>query len=479
MATLDQIISQLQAAGHPSLPEGHPIADGKHHRYGPRKKYWYALHEVVHAGAVIGYRGGFGYWMGDGNGAQTFAWQGDALSPEDIAATRARQEAAEREEERKRTQAAKLASNRARQQWQNARDDGASAYLDKKQITPEGVRFDADGTLLVPMFQYADGYRLVGLQKITPDGAKRFNKGMEKKGAVFLLGAIEQGDSVAMIAEGYATGRSIRMAIDDKIPLAVCFDAGGILSAGRYLRDTYPDIHLLICADDDWKIEQRLRDHLAEEYGFVGELQIDGEPLRIECKNTWYVARAQYSRDNKGVGFIELSIGNDVMPERKRRFENTGLKRAYEAQAEVGNASVVYPRFANREDRKLTDFNDLHCEEGLHVVKAQVESALLAALAPRNEDAPAFLHLQVVESVDDPLLGQAADVVRKNRRASASLIQRELRIGYNRAARMLEALEKAGVVSTPASNGSRKVLGALTPIGATSAGAPGEDWCPD
>ncbi|MDR6482898.1 VapE domain-containing protein [Paraburkholderia terricola] len=382
MSSLDQIISQLQSAGHPALPDGHPVDDGKPHRYGPGKKYWYSLHRIERGGLILGYTGAFGRWSGNDNGAQAFQWQGEALTPEDIDAARQRQEAAERIEAEKRVHAAKMAANRARSQWHKARDEGASAYLERKQITPEAVRFDDEGTVLVPMFQYADGIRLVGLQKITPDGAKRFNKGMEKKGASFILGDIAADDRVAMIAEGYATGRSIRMATDEAVPLSVCFDAGGIMPAARYLRDTYPDLHLLICADDDWKIEQRLREHLADEFGYGGELVIGADPVRIETKQTWYMVRAQSRRDDHGVGFIELSYGNDVMPERKRRFENTGLKYAYEAAAAIGNASVVFPRFADRGERKLTDFNDLHCEEGLDAVRQQIQSALLAVLAP-------------------------------------------------------------------------------------------------
>ena len=46
----------------------------------------------------------------------------------------------------------------------------------------------------------------------------------------------------------------------------------------------------------------------------------------------------------------------------------------------------------------------------------------------------------------------------KNRRASISLVQRHLRIGYNRAARLLEDMERAGMVSTMQSNGNRDIL---------------------
>jgi hypothetical protein len=53
---------------------------------------------------------------------------------------------------------------------------------------------------------------------------------------------------------------------------------------------------------------------------------------------------------------------------------------------------------------------------------------------------------------------QAVAVVLENKRASISLVQRHLRIGYNRAARLLEQMEKSGLVGALASNGSRELL---------------------
>ena len=58
----------------------------------------------------------------------------------------------------------------------------------------------------------------------------------------------------------------------------------------------------------------------------------------------------------------------------------------------------------------------------------------------------------------DPLYDEAVQFVTESRRASISAVQRRLRIGYNRAARMIETMENAGVVSTMNSNGSREVL---------------------
>jgi S-DNA-T family DNA segregation ATPase FtsK/SpoIIIE len=58
----------------------------------------------------------------------------------------------------------------------------------------------------------------------------------------------------------------------------------------------------------------------------------------------------------------------------------------------------------------------------------------------------------------DPLYDQAVEIVLKNRRASISLVQRHLRIGYNRAARLVEQMEAAGIVSAMQSNGNREVI---------------------
>ena len=59
---------------------------------------------------------------------------------------------------------------------------------------------------------------------------------------------------------------------------------------------------------------------------------------------------------------------------------------------------------------------------------------------------------------DEPLYDEAVAFVLESRRASISSVQRKLRIGYNRAARLIEAMEDAGVVSAMNSNGSREVL---------------------
>ena len=59
---------------------------------------------------------------------------------------------------------------------------------------------------------------------------------------------------------------------------------------------------------------------------------------------------------------------------------------------------------------------------------------------------------------DDDLYNEAVEFVIETRRASISSIQRKFRIGYNRAARLIETMEENGIVSPMNSNGSREVL---------------------
>jgi S-DNA-T family DNA segregation ATPase FtsK/SpoIIIE len=58
----------------------------------------------------------------------------------------------------------------------------------------------------------------------------------------------------------------------------------------------------------------------------------------------------------------------------------------------------------------------------------------------------------------DPMYDQAVEVVLKNRKASISLVQRHLKIGYNRAARLVEDMENAGLVSAMSTSGQRDIL---------------------
>lgn len=67
----------------------------------------------------------------------------------------------------------------------------------------------------------------------------------------------------------------------------------------------------------------------------------------------------------------------------------------------------------------------------------------------------------------------AVAIVLQHRKASISLVQRHLRIGYNRAARLLEQMEKSGLVSSMSTNGNREIM---APARGGEGGATAAPW---
>jgi S-DNA-T family DNA segregation ATPase FtsK/SpoIIIE len=86
----------------------------------------------------------------------------------------------------------------------------------------------------------------------------------------------------------------------------------------------------------------------------------------------------------------------------------------------------------------------------------QYEESLL--VAPPDENGSTDLFGEAPDIEADPLYDEAVAHVLRTRRASISSVQRQLRIGYNRAARLIEQMESSGLVSSMNTNGSRDVL---------------------
>ncbi len=86
----------------------------------------------------------------------------------------------------------------------------------------------------------------------------------------------------------------------------------------------------------------------------------------------------------------------------------------------------------------------------------QYHDGILDGIAGGSGDEGASVEAADPES--DPMYDQAVAIVLQTRRPSISLVQRHLRIGYNRAARLIEQMERAGLVSPMQTNGNREVL---------------------
>lgn len=117
------------------------------------------------------------------------------------------------------------------------------AYLVAKGIKSHGVKV-YEGSLVVPLCDTNNTVH--SLQFIRPNGEKRFLSGGRISGCYYLIG---NPISELYICEGFATGSSIHEATNKAV--AIVFNAGNLKPTGRSLRKKYPNVCLIICADND------------------------------------------------------------------------------------------------------------------------------------------------------------------------------------------------------------------------------------
>jgi putative DNA primase/helicase len=238
---IGQFRDAIQSAG--LVPPSDIEPDGKLRRFSSNGKKaddagWYLLHDDgIPAGSFGDWRTGI---------MQT--WRADigrTLTAGEEAAHRAKVEAMRREREAEETRRKSEAKAKAAAIWQEAEPaPGDHPYLTRKGIKASGAKLHSDA-LLIPM--RADG-EIHSLQFIGPDGDKRFLTGGRVKGCYFSIGN-PNGAAALCIAEGFATGATIHETTG--YPVAVAFNAGNVGVVAKAMRDKFPDLPLILCADDD------------------------------------------------------------------------------------------------------------------------------------------------------------------------------------------------------------------------------------
>lgn len=148
-------------------------------------------------------------------------------------------------DERERTEAE--ATRDAAEMWAAAGEaSSAHPYAARKQLTLTGIR-QAGDKLLVPMFD-SDGV-IRNLQRIAPDGTKRYLRGGRTSGLFFPVGRFTQRGERTCIGEGVATMSAIHRATG--YPAIVAFTYSNISAVARLWWSLRPDLDYVICGDDD------------------------------------------------------------------------------------------------------------------------------------------------------------------------------------------------------------------------------------
>jgi putative DNA primase/helicase len=169
------------------------------------------------------------------------------IDPDELQARRAERDARLAAEAQQAKIDREAAAARAADMWSRASTVTAHPYVQRKLIEPEGARQLAD-ELLIPL-RHGPG-ALVGLQRIKPDGTKLFLKGSASGGAYTVLGKPDKNGTV-VIAEGWATACSIRMATEHCV--VVAFNSGNLAPVARKIRAALPDARIILAADDDFQ----------------------------------------------------------------------------------------------------------------------------------------------------------------------------------------------------------------------------------
>ncbi len=160
-------------------------------------------------------------------------------------------------------------------------------------------------------------------------------------------------------------------------------------------------------------------------------------------------------------GLIKANIPTRIAFQVASRIDSRTILDQQGAEALLGSGDMLYlPAGTGLTQRVHGAYvADHEVHKVVEYLRAQSKPDYIEeVLEPATMDEGGAVAGEVGGGEKDPLYDQAVEIVVKTRRPSISLVQRHLRIGYNRAARLIEDMERAGLVSPMQSNGNREVL---------------------
>ncbi len=159
-------------------------------------------------------------------------------------------------------------------------------------------------------------------------------------------------------------------------------------------------------------------------------------------------------------GLIKANISARIAFQVSSKIDSRTILDQMGAEALLGQGDMLYKSSgAGLPERVHGAFvSDSEVHRVVDYLKASGSPAYVEGILESPEEAGEGGEFGEASAEADPLYDQAVAYVLKSRRASISSVQRQLRIGYNRAARMIEDMERAGLVSAMQNNGNRDVL---------------------
>ncbi len=165
-------------------------------------------------------------------------------------------------------------------------------------------------------------------------------------------------------------------------------------------------------------------------------------------------------------GLIKANVPTRVAFQVSSKIDSRTILDQMGAEALLGQGDMLYlPPGTGYPQRVHGAFvSDQEVHRVIEYLKSHGEANYIEGVLTSMEEQGDGAELDGgAEAEADPLYDQAVAVVLKSRRASISFVQRDLRIGYNRAARLIEQMEKAGIVTAMQHNGNREVIAPARP----------------
>lgn len=154
-------------------------------------------------------------------------------------------------------------------------------------------------------------------------------------------------------------------------------------------------------------------------------------------------------------GVIKANFPTRISFQVTSRIDSRTILNEMGAEQLLGMGDMLYMAGGTRITRVHGPFvDDKEVDKVVSYLKSQGEPAYIEDITKEDESS---LTLDGGNSSDN-LYDQAVAIVLRDRKASTSYIQRQLKIGYNRAANLIEEMEKQGVISAPSHSGKREVL---------------------
>jgi len=165
-------------------------------------------------------------------------------------------------------------------------------------------------------------------------------------------------------------------------------------------------------------------------------------------------------------GLIKANIPTRMSFQVSSRIDSRTILDQMGAEQLLGQGDMLYlapgTGIPERIHGAFVDDHEVH-KVVEHIKKSAAPNYVVDITQDTEESGDGSNVANMSDGEQDALYDQAVQIVTESRRASVSGVQRRLKIGYNRAARIVEAMEAAGVVSAMQANGSREVLAPPAP----------------